>query len=532
MRILQFFLAAALIALPVRAQDAVPPAHISFVDGSAVVYHAFDNLSPDARGTRPDSEPAVLNMPIVQGDRVRTFAGGRVDVMFPDGASIAIDPDSEVEFVSATRVRVLSGTIEHHAAEAIDPRSPSTQNLPPDLQTYGSSFDQNGAWQYEPSYGNVWYPTTVAADWRPYYDGYWSSYPSYGWTWIGYERWAWPTHHYGRWGYSRSRWFWIPGRSFGAAWVSWGTAPGYVSWCPLGYDSRPVVGLSAGFHNSWNAWTVIPRDRFGAYGSSVRRYAVEPQRIAASTAFIEHRTPPARDRRGSFSTGDGSGRRANDTTALPSVGLAVPRSESGTPDSRRRDLAIQPRDQQRTPTYGAGTPAYSRGTTVHSPPATTDRQLATGDQRGPQRATGNEQRVTPGEQRAVRRDQANPVDRPAYQPRYQPQYEPTGQTPRVVEPIYRAPHSNGADGRPTVPESRPIPQPRREAREVAPASAPAPAPRPAAAPAASPAAAAPPPSAGMRPQQNSAPAREAHTGGRDGGTQQSPSAGTAVRRPR
>ena len=114
MRILQFFLAAALIALPVRAQDAVPPAHISFVDGSAVVYHAFDNLSPDARGTRPDSEPAVLNMPIVQGDRVRTFAGGRVDVMFPDGASIAIDPDSEVEFVSATRVRVLSGTIEHH----------------------------------------------------------------------------------------------------------------------------------------------------------------------------------------------------------------------------------------------------------------------------------------------------------------------------------------------------------------------------------------------------------------------------------
>ncbi len=178
MRILKVFLAAVLTAVSVRAQDAAPPAHISFVDGSAVVYHAFADSSPDARGTRPDSEPAVINMPIVQGDRIRTFAGGRVEVMFPDGASIAIDPESEVEFISATRVRVLSGIIEHHAAEPIDPRSPSAQNLPPDLQTYGSSFDQNGSWQNEPSYGNVWYPTAVAADWRPYYDGYWSSYPS------------------------------------------------------------------------------------------------------------------------------------------------------------------------------------------------------------------------------------------------------------------------------------------------------------------------------------------------------------------
>jgi Family of unknown function (DUF6600) len=529
MRILKVFLAAVLTAVSVRAQDAAPPAHISFVDGSAVVSHAFADSSPDARGTRPDSEPAVINMPIVQGDRIRTFAGGRVEVMFPDGAGIAIDPESEVEFISATRVRVLSGIIEHHAAEAIDPRSPSAQNLPPDLQTYGSSFDQNGSWQNEPTYGNVWYPTAVAADWRPYYDGYWSSYPSYGWTWIGYEPWAWPTHHYGRWGYARSRWFWIPGRSYGAAWVSWGTAPGYVSWCPLGYDSRPVVGLSAGFRNSWNAWTVIPRDHFGAHGYSVRRYAVEPQRIAASTAFIEHRTPPARAPHGSVSIADGGARRVNDNAALPSVGLAVPRSQYGGSAQQRAT-----RDQQRTP-------ASSQGTPVYAPSAATDQQRTTRDQRATrdpqrvttyqQRATSNEQRATTSaqratssEQRATSHEQRATGDHPAYQPRYQPTY----QAPRI-EPVSREPHSNGADGRAAVPESRPTPQPRREAREVA---APAPAPRPASAPAASPAPAAPPPSAGNRPQQSSAPAREPNANGRGGGTQQGSSGGTAVRRPR
>ncbi len=151
-----------------------------------------------------------------------------------------------------------------------------------------------------PRYGNVWYPT-VAADWRPYYYGYWSSVPSYGWTWIGYNRWAWPTHHYGRWGYASNRWFWIPGRAYSSAWVSWGTAPGYVSWCPLGFDSRPVVGLSVGYSHGWNAWTIVPRDHFGWRGYPAHRYAVEPHRIAATTPFIVHRSQPALSVRGAGS---------------------------------------------------------------------------------------------------------------------------------------------------------------------------------------------------------------------------------------
>ncbi len=60
----------------------------------------------------------------------------------------------------------------------------SAQYLPPDLRMYGGTLDQNGSWQYDTSNGYVWYPT-VASNWQPYYSGYWSMVPLYGWTWVG-----------------------------------------------------------------------------------------------------------------------------------------------------------------------------------------------------------------------------------------------------------------------------------------------------------------------------------------------------------
>src|SRR6185295_1256944 len=168
----------------------------------------------------------------------------------------------------------------------------SASYLPSDLQTYGTTFDRYGSWQYAAPYGYVWYPT-VAPGWRPYYNGRWSSVPRYGWTWIGIDAWSYPTHHYGRWGYARNAWFWIPGRTWGAAWVSWGAAPDYVSWCPLGYDNRPVFALSVNSYDSWRrgggnwfGWTVMSRSHFGGRGSYAQRYAVEPRTLPSETPFI------------------------------------------------------------------------------------------------------------------------------------------------------------------------------------------------------------------------------------------------------
>ena len=168
----------------------------------------------------------------------------------------------------------------------------SNAYLPDDLRMYGRTFDRYGAWQYEPSYGYVWFPT-VAYDWRPYYYGYWSSIRPYGWTWIGYDSWGWPTHHYGRWGHVRNRWFWIPQRRWAAAWVSWGAAPGYVSWCPLGFNNRPVFALSVNVGNPWAGWVVVPRTHFGGY--RVSEWAVASHRVhnAPFATFASSPVPAA-----------------------------------------------------------------------------------------------------------------------------------------------------------------------------------------------------------------------------------------------
>jgi hypothetical protein len=141
----------------------------------------------------------------------------------------------------------------------------STQYLPEEVRPYAASFSQYGTWRHDVSHGYVWYPS-VATDWRPYYRGRWVTMRPYGWTWIGADPWAWPTHHYGRWGFSAGLWFWIPGRTWGPAWVSWAYATDYVAWCPLGWNNRPLiqVNLFTGY-GRWHPWTYVRRPHFG-YG--------------------------------------------------------------------------------------------------------------------------------------------------------------------------------------------------------------------------------------------------------------------------
>ena len=152
----------------------------------------------------------------------------------------------------------------------------SAQYLPEDVRPYAPAFDTYGSWRHEPTYGYVWYPR-VQVGWRPYYHGRWASLRPYGWTWIASDPWGWPTHHYGRWGISGGSWFWIPGRSWAPAWVSWGYAPGYVSWCPLGWNNRPVLGFSASYYGGrrydpWYAWSVLPRGHFSTAYVHVSHY--------------------------------------------------------------------------------------------------------------------------------------------------------------------------------------------------------------------------------------------------------------------
>lgn len=340
---------AAVAALPQELPPAVeqpavhdPPAHVSIVDGVAVL----------ERDGEVDDSPA--NMPLLAGDRVRT-RDGRVEILFAGGATLHLDANTTVDFQSDDLIRLLDGRIrlsipgaigaisyrvdtpsgwaqiaqpgEYRLAilngqqgqelelavlrggaelltdagrtvlragerayarastvpssayvfnsarwDAFDRWSEtqrdqrlgvSAQYLPEEVRPYSASFDRYGSWRNDPTHGYVWYPT-VSTDWRPYYHGRWVPLPAYGWTWVGRDRWDWPTHHYGRWGFSGGVWFWIPGRTWASAWVSWAVAPDYVSWCPLGWNNRPLIQINVFNAGSrWHPWTVVPRRHFG-----------------------------------------------------------------------------------------------------------------------------------------------------------------------------------------------------------------------------------------------------------------------------
>src|SRR5436305_10974693 len=89
-----------------------------------------------------------------------------------------------------------------------------------DLASYGNWIDR-------PSYGWVWTPRAVATTWRPYQDGHWA-WTDEGWVWISDEPYGWATYHYGRW-YDDPEigWSWVPGDTWGPAWVSWEASSDY-----------------------------------------------------------------------------------------------------------------------------------------------------------------------------------------------------------------------------------------------------------------------------------------------------------------
>jgi len=459
------------LARPAIAQDLAPPAHFSYIEGTVTLVRSGGEY-----------EQAVVNLPVVPGDRIET-ADGRAEVLCPDGSAIEIDPQSAVEFLSTTRVRVLAGAIEHRSAADVNAyAAQSSANLPTDLQTYAPDMDQGGTWETDASYGTVWYPT-VDSDWRPYSNGYWATVPAYGWTWIGYDRWAWPTHHYGRWGFAHSRWFWIPGRSFAAAWVSWGTAPDYVSWCPLGYDERPVVALSVGYRRNWNAWTIVPRENFGYRGYAVSRYAVDASRVPANTAFIVHRTtPPVAIGRSAASVAaqPGYGSRGPNVAVPrngsfgvtgPTRGVAAPRGDRGapaypSPAYQRQAPSYQPPTAYQRQAPASQPPAYPRQAPTYQPPSAVQRQA-------PNQAAPAYPRSAPSySPPAIQRQAPSTYQPPAYQrqaPAYQPpaiQREPAYSAPSYQRPI-AAPRNMPSERAPIA-----SPPPRYEAPRYQPPSAP------------------------------------------------------------
>jgi hypothetical protein len=278
----------------------------------------------------------------------------------------------------------------------------SAQYLPPDVRPYSSTFDHYGSWRYEPVYGYVWYPRVVAG-WRPYYRGRWVTMRPYGWTWIAHDPWGWPTHHYGRWGFSAGAWFWIPGARWGAAWVSWAYAPNYVSWCPLGWNNRPVfsfvnVNIFGGRrYDPWHAWTVVPRRHFGTgfvnvNVASINRNRIDPR--IQRTFVVGDRSPEWRSASRASAPIRVAGTRPRTDYAVPrgSIGSTYSGAATrGTVAPERRGFPAPARDP-RTP--GVGRSADGRPPVTSAPDRAVPRDR--GDRVDSERTDRTDSRLAPG----------------------------------------------------------------------------------------------------------------------------------------
>jgi hypothetical protein len=325
-----------------------------------------------------------------------------------------------------------------------------TQYLPRDLQMYAGTLDQYGSWQYAAPYGYVWYPS-VSAGWRPYYYGFWSPVRSYGWTWVGTDVWSWPTHHYGRWGYTGGSWFWIPGRTWAPAWVSWAAAPGYVSWCPLGSDGRAVFALSIGRADPWVGWVVVPRTTFGNGDHFVHRHAIVPYELARTTPFVVQANAPVAVPRGGGRMADGrqpavDGRR----------GRGPAQGASGQPaTSDDRGAAAARRSAPADPTPAAPRPAGQQGPAQRN----SGSRGSGGSGKDPRPSTDNRPLTTDGRRPAADRPRAPEVAGPRYRtPAVVPEARGSKDAPRGAT-------EGSGTGRRAEPAQRPAP-PRPESRGV------------------------------------------------------------------
>lgn len=151
-------------------------------------------------------------------------------------------------------------------------RSVSARYVSPDVIGY-QDLDDNGTWQFDPAYGNVWIPNRVPVGWAPYQYGHWTWVDPWGWTWVDDAPWGFAVSHYGRWTYLGGAWGWVPGpvrarAVYAPALVAFvddgdsrhrGRKDGGIGWFPLGPRDvyRPAYKVSRGYFTSINTSNTI-----------------------------------------------------------------------------------------------------------------------------------------------------------------------------------------------------------------------------------------------------------------------------------
>lgn len=174
-------------------------------------------------------------------------------------------------------LRRASGLILLSALMIFYTAAPKTANAQPNVsvtfQTFYNSLSPYGQWINYPGHGYCWTPNGVGRDFRPYYsNGYWAM-TDYGNTWVSNYNWGWAPFHYGRWMYDDYYgWMWVPGNTWGPAWVSWRSGGGCYGWAPL----APGININVNIGPRYNDWWVFVPQR-NIYSNNLSRYYRGPR---------------------------------------------------------------------------------------------------------------------------------------------------------------------------------------------------------------------------------------------------------------
>lgn len=128
---------------------------------------------------------------------------------------------------------------------------PSAQPRYAGLAPFLEALSPFGTWVELPTVGLAWKPddSRVGATFVPYLtNGHWTL-SDVGWVFESDFEWGYATFHYGRWLFDGQwGWVWAPDTEWGASWVDWRVAEGYVGWAPL---PPPGYAYSAGYGPSY-----------------------------------------------------------------------------------------------------------------------------------------------------------------------------------------------------------------------------------------------------------------------------------------
>ena len=317
-----------------------------------------------------------------------------------------------------------------------------------------------GEWRRDPRFGDVWVPTGLSPDWRPYENGHWVYTDEWGWYWVSddqEEDWGWVTYHYGRWAFDRDLgWFWVPGDEWAPAWVDWRYGEDYVGWAPL-----PPDDLIDTYEVEPAYWVFVP----GRYMTAprLRSYYVPRERrvfILRNTRII-NRTLAVRGARLAVNPGISPAFVAAATrTALPTYRvrprvLGSTQGVSGAVRVRPEDLRAR---RQGGP---AGTPrvnavSVQRTTTVINPGAAVPAPKELGKGERGQLGSHPPRAAQGGAAAPQQQPQTTPAKPPAGAPlRTGPAPVTTPTTPQPLAPG-AAPSGQQPPGPPKTPERREI----------------------------------------------------------------------------